>query len=33
MKSCEEARWYLQNCGLSRLDRDKDEVPCEAVCR
>lgn len=30
---CEEARFYLTQCGLSRLDGDKDGVPCEAVCR
>ena len=32
MTSCEEARYYLEECGLSRLDGDKDEVPCEALC-
>ena len=33
MTSCEEARFYLTECGLSRLDRDQDGVPCEALCR
>jgi len=33
MTSCAEARHYLTDCGLSRLDRDGDGVPCEAVCR
>lgn len=33
MNSCEEARFYLTECGLSRLDRDQDGVPCEALCR
>ncbi|MCB1918655.1 MAG: thermonuclease family protein [Candidatus Competibacteraceae bacterium] len=33
MSSCEEARFYLTRCGLTRLDMDKDGVPCEAVCR
>ncbi|WP_332307752.1 excalibur calcium-binding domain-containing protein [Imhoffiella purpurea] len=33
MTSCTEARHYLTDCGLSRLDRDGDGVPCEAVCR
>jgi deoxyribonuclease-1 len=33
MASCKEARWFLENCGLSKLDRDKDGVPCEALCR
>ena len=32
MASCEEARYYLKNCGLSRLDGDGDGVPCEALC-
>jgi len=33
MTSCEEAKFYLRNCGLSRLDVDKDGVPCESICR
>lgn len=33
MASCEEATFYLNNCGLSRLDGDKDGVPCETLCR
>jgi len=33
MTSCTEARFYLQSCGLSNLDGDKDGVPCEALCR
>lgn len=33
MTSCEEARFYLTQCGLSRLDGDGDGRPCEAVCR
>ena len=32
MNSCEEARAFLSQCGLSRLDGDKDGVPCEALC-
>ena len=32
MVSCEEARFYLRSCGLSRLDGDKDGIPCEAIC-
>ena len=32
MASCEEARFYLTQCGLGRLDRDKDGTPCEALC-
>lgn len=33
MSSCAEARFYLEQCGLSRLDRDHDGVPCESICR
>jgi endonuclease YncB( thermonuclease family) len=33
MSSCEEARFYLESCGLSRLDPDHDGVPCESLCR
>jgi len=33
MQSCEEARFYLSQCGLTRLDGDSDGVPCEAICR
>lgn len=33
MTTCEEARFYLTTCGLSRLDRDKDGIPCEKLCR
>ena len=33
MTNCEEARFYLTQCGLSRLDGDKDGTPCEALCR
>ena len=32
MVSCEEARFYLRSCGLSRLDGDKDGDPCESLC-
>ena len=31
MSSCSEARFYLQ-CGVTRLDGDKDGVPCESLC-
>lgn len=33
MVSCEEARFYLESCGLTRLDGDGDGIPCEAICR
>ena len=29
MNSCKEAKFYLQNCRLKRLDKDKDGIPCE----
>lgn len=32
MSSCEEARYQLHTCGLSRLDGDGDGVPCEKLC-
>lgn len=33
MINCAEARFYLLECGLSRLDGDRDGVPCESLCR
>ncbi|MDG4550760.1 MAG: thermonuclease family protein [Candidatus Contendobacter sp.] len=33
MASCEEARFYLTQCGLSRLDGDGDGRPCNSLCR
>lgn len=33
MRSCEEARFYLRQCGLTRLDSNGDGVPCESLCR
>jgi endonuclease YncB( thermonuclease family) len=32
MTSCEEARFFLTQCSLSRLDADGDGVPCEKLC-
>lgn len=32
MNSCDEAKFYLNQCGLSRLDGDGDGVPCEKLC-
>ncbi|MGP5274084.1 excalibur calcium-binding domain-containing protein [Psychrobacter faecalis] len=31
MVSCEQAKQALK-CGNTRLDRDKDGVPCESIC-
>jgi endonuclease YncB( thermonuclease family) len=33
MESCEEALFYLEKCGVTRLDGDGDGVPCEKLCR
>jgi hypothetical protein len=33
MASCKEAYYYIRQCGLGRLDGDKDGVPCEKLCR
>ena len=33
MSSCAEARFYYRQCGLFRLDGDRDGVPCERLCR
>lgn len=33
MNSCKEAKYYLNTCGLKRLDKDGDGVPCESLCR
>lgn len=33
MASCDEARDALARCGVLRLDRDGDGVPCEGLCR
>ena len=32
MASCEEAKYYLEHCGLSSLDGDGDGSPCESLC-
>ena len=33
MTSCAEAQFYLKQCGLRKLDKDGDGVPCESLCR
>ena len=33
MTSCEEARFYLNTCGVRSLDGNHDGVPCEKLCR
>jgi endonuclease YncB( thermonuclease family) len=32
MASCEEARFYFEQCGVQSLDGDDDGVPCESLC-
>jgi endonuclease YncB( thermonuclease family) len=33
MSNCAEAQFYLRQCGVSRLDGDRDGIPCETLCR
>lgn len=33
MSHCAEARFHLEECGLSHLDGDQDGTPCESLCR
>jgi endonuclease YncB( thermonuclease family) len=33
MVSCDEAKFHLESCGLTRLDGDGDGIPCEAMCQ
>lgn len=33
MANCEEAKFYLTQCGVGSLDGDKDGMPCETLCR
>ena len=33
MASCEEAKFYLAQCGLTTIDGHRDGVPCETLCR
>jgi endonuclease YncB( thermonuclease family) len=33
MTSCAEAQFYLNTCGVRRLDADHDGVACETLCR
>ena len=32
MTSCEEAKFYLTQCGVRTLDGNHDGIPCEKVC-
>lgn len=33
MADCSEAKFYFEVCGVRRLDRDGDGIPCEKLCR
>jgi endonuclease YncB( thermonuclease family) len=33
IEECNDAEFYLKQCGLSRLDGDNDGIPCEALCK
>lgn len=33
MSNCAEANFYLNECGVKRLDRDHDGIPCESICK
>ena len=33
MRSCAEAKFYLEQCGAKKLDRDGDGIPCENICK
>lgn len=33
MKSCKEAYFYLNQCGIYKLDGDGDGIPCNTICR
>lgn len=33
MSSCSEANFFLNQCGVSRLDADSDGIPCETICK
>jgi endonuclease YncB( thermonuclease family) len=32
MANCEEARFYVEQCGVHSLDGDGDGIPCESLC-
>jgi len=33
MTSCEEAMYYYKVCGLKKLDRNRNGIPCERICK
>ena len=32
MNDCADAVFHLEQCGMTRLDRDHDGTPCEKIC-
>ncbi|TGZ98505.1 cold-shock protein [Rodentibacter pneumotropicus] len=32
MDNCDDAKFHLHQCGMKKLDRDRDGVPCESIC-
>lgn len=32
MDNCDDAKFHLRQCGMKKLDRDHDGVPCESIC-
>lgn len=32
MASCDEARFYFNDCGVRTLDGNRDGIPCESLC-
>lgn len=32
MQSCSEAYYFLNTCGINRLDGNNNGVPCETIC-
>lgn len=33
MDNCDDAKFHLRECGMHKLDRDHDGVPCESICQ
>ena len=33
IKTCQDAVYYLETCGWTRLDADADGIPCETICK
>jgi hypothetical protein len=32
MRSCEEAYYFLEHCQKTKLDGNKNGIPCESLC-